>query len=176
MQPEWNLPHGRLLVLPLGAHPELGVLGLIALTPNGANLGVVATNGLYEGYDTYGRYPGHDSATVHKLGPNGAYGWVARLSEFHSGYDTRWVRVYGVIGSSVTLLTTVITYFESNGASGCGQEEQERCSTLSAKYTFETHSSASLFIPSYYALRASTTGALFAATTAWSSIRARSHT
>jgi hypothetical protein len=37
-----------------------GLLGLIVLTPNGANLGVVATNGLFEGY--YGGYP--DDASV----------------------------------------------------------------------------------------------------------------
>jgi hypothetical protein len=34
---------------PLGCDAREGVLGLIVLTPNGANLGVVATNGLYEG-------------------------------------------------------------------------------------------------------------------------------
>src|SRR5260370_12128093 len=132
---------------PMGAHPEAGVLGLIVLTPNGANLGVVATNDLYEGYDTYGGYPQHDLVTIHKLGPNGAYGWVAELGEQHSGYDVRWVQVYGVIGRSVTLLTTVITYFESNEASGCGREGQERCSTLSVKYALETKSSASSFYP-----------------------------
>jgi hypothetical protein len=53
----------------------------------------------------------------------------------------------GVIGRSVTLLTTVTTYFSSGEASGCGTEGQERCSTLSLKYVFETHSSASSFYP-----------------------------
>ena len=123
------------------------MLGLIVLTPNGANLGVVATNDLCEGYDTYGGYPQHDAVTVHRLGPNGAYGWVARLGEDHSGYDVEWVQVYGVIGRSVALLTTVTTYFSSGEASGCGTEGQERCSTLSVKYVFETHSSASSFYP-----------------------------
>ena len=139
-----------------GCHPCAGVLGLIVLTPNGANLAVVATNDLYEGYDTYGGYPQGDnivrpsseaSVTIHKLGPNETYGWVANLREFHSGYDIRWVQVYGVIGRSVRLLTTVITRFESNEASGCGQEGQERCSDLSVKYTFDTHSSANSFYP-----------------------------
>jgi hypothetical protein len=127
--------------------PVLFRIADIQLTPNGENLSVVATNGLYEGYDTYGGYPQDDLVTIHKLGPNGAYGWVAKLSEGHSGYDVRWVQVYGVIGRSVTLLTTVITYFESNEASGCGTEGQERCSTLSVKYAFQTQSSASLFYP-----------------------------
>ena len=78
---------------PQGCHPCAGVLGLIVLTPNGANLGVVATNDLYEGYDTYGGYPGRyrpssdASVTVHKLGPNGTYGWVANLGEVHSGSE-----------------------------------------------------------------------------------------
>ena len=107
-----------------------------------ANLGVVATT-LYEEFETYGRYPQRDTVTLHQLGPNGTYGWVAKLSYFHSGTAYRWVRVYGVIGHSVTLLTAVIRYFERGAASGCGTE----CSKLSAKYAFETHSSASLFYP-----------------------------
>lgn len=44
-------------------------------------------------------------------------------------------------------MTTVITYFARGDASGCGQEGQERCSDLSVKYTFDTHSSASSFYP-----------------------------
>jgi hypothetical protein len=129
------------------ADPSLGVLGLIALTPRGANLGVVATT-LYEGFEPYGGYPQRDSVTIHRLGPNGTYGWVAKLSYAHSGYAYRWVRVYGVIGNSVKILTTVITNFESGDASGCGTEEgQERCSKLSAKYALETQSSASSFYP-----------------------------
>jgi len=55
-----------------------GGLGLIVLTPNGANLGVVATNDLYEWFQTYNRPPQHDSITIRQLGPNGAYGWVAK--------------------------------------------------------------------------------------------------
>ena len=54
------------------------MFGLIVLTPNGANLDVVATNDLYEGYNTYGGYPGHDSVTIHKLGPKETYGWAAQ--------------------------------------------------------------------------------------------------
>jgi hypothetical protein len=37
-----------------GSDPCAGLLGLIVLTPNGANLGVVGTNDLYEGYESYG--------------------------------------------------------------------------------------------------------------------------
>ena len=141
---------------PSQCHPCAGVLGLIVLTPNGAKLGLVATNDLYEGYDTYGGYPQGDnivrpgseaSVSIHKLGPNETYGWVAKLRETHSGYDVRWDQVYGVVGRSVTLLTAVITYFGSGEAAGCGSVGQEFCSDLSVKYAFETHSSASSFYP-----------------------------
>jgi hypothetical protein len=56
---------------PQGSDPAPGILGLIVLTPNGAKLGVVGTNGLFEGYENYGGYPQHDDVTVRKLGPNG---------------------------------------------------------------------------------------------------------
>jgi hypothetical protein len=111
------------------------------LTPNGANLGVVATNDLYQGYESYGGYPEHDTVTVHKLGPNGRYGWVAKLAYSHSGYDYEWIQVYGVIGRSVRLLTSVITHFVSGAVADCGQEGQVCSSDLSVKYTFDTHPS-----------------------------------
>jgi hypothetical protein len=131
---------------PMEADPSLGVLGLIVLTPRGVNLGVVATT-LYEGYEPYGGYPQRDTVSLQQLGPN-TYGWLAKLFYDHSGYEHAWVRVYSVIGRSVTLLTTVTSYFSSGEASGCGTEEgQEHCSTLSVKYAFETHSSASSFYP-----------------------------
>ena len=126
-------------------HAAQGVFGLIVLTPNGANLDVVATNDLYEGFETYGGYPQHDAVTIHKLGPNGAYGWVAKLVDQHSGYDIRWVQVYGVIGNSVESLTAVGSYYSDEGRSGCGPEAH--CTALSVKYAFETHSSASSFYP-----------------------------
>ena len=59
---------------PQGSDPTPGIFGLIVLTPNGANLGVIGTNGLYEEYEAYGGYPQRDTVTVHKLGPNGKYG------------------------------------------------------------------------------------------------------
>jgi hypothetical protein len=126
-------------------HAAQGVFGLIVLTPNGANLDVVATNDLYEGFETYGGYPQHDAVTIHKLGPNGAYGWVAKLVDQHSGYDIRWVQVYGVIGNSVKSLTAVGSCYSDEGRSGCGPEAH--CTALSVKYAFETHSSASSFYP-----------------------------
>jgi hypothetical protein len=127
---------------PQGADPSAGVLGLIVLTPNGANLGVVGTNDLYEGYEPYGGYPGHDTVTVRKLGPNGTYGWLARLRYQHSGEVDEWVQVYGVIGNSVKFLTGFVTYYSYEGA--CPEVP---CSDLSVKYTFDTHSSASSFYP-----------------------------
>ena len=122
---------------PGAGHATSGGLGLIVLTPNGANLGVVATNDLYEGYESYGGYPQHDTVTVHKLGPNGTYGWVAKLGYQHSNEEFEWVQVYGVIGNSVKLLTIFVTHF-SGEFSG---------TTLSVKYTFDTQSSASSFYP-----------------------------
>jgi hypothetical protein len=43
--------------IPAEYHAATGVFGLIVLTPRGAHLGAVATNNLYEGFETYGRYP-----------------------------------------------------------------------------------------------------------------------
>ena len=117
--------------------PAAGLLGLIVLTPNGAKLGVVGTNDLYEGYESYGGYPERDSVTVRKLGPNGTYGWVAKLGYQHGNEEFEWVQVYGVIGNSVKLLTIFVTHF-SGELSG---------TNLSVKYAFETHSSASSFYP-----------------------------
>jgi hypothetical protein len=131
---------------PQGADPSPGLLGLIVLTPNGAKLGVVGTNGLYEGYENYGGYPQHDTVTIHKLGPNGTYGWVARLGYAHSNREHEWVQMYGLISNSVKLLTVFVTQFsEDYGEEIC--QEVGGCSTLSAKYTFDTHSSASSFYP-----------------------------
>jgi hypothetical protein len=121
-----------------------GVLGLIVLTPRGANLGVVATT-LYEGFEKYGRPPRPESVTIHRLGPNGAYGWVAKLVDQHGGRESRWANVYGVIGNSVKSLTAVTSYYSDEGMSGCGPEAH--CTALSVKYAFETHSSASSFYP-----------------------------
>jgi hypothetical protein len=125
-------------------HAAQGVFGLIVLTPRGANLGVVATT-LYEEFETYGGYPQHDSITIHRLGPSGAYGWAAKLGEDHGGYDIRWVQVYGVIGNSVKPLTTITSYYSDEGRSGCGPEAH--CTALSVKHALETHSSASSFYP-----------------------------
>jgi hypothetical protein len=131
---------------PLECDPCNGVLGLIVLTPNGANLRVVATNDLYEEFEAYGRYPDHNSVTVHRLGSNGAYGWVAELGYDHSGVDQRWVQVYHVIGHSVTLLTTIMSYYSNAGA--CDPADAVApCTALSVKYAFETHSSANSFYP-----------------------------
>jgi hypothetical protein len=129
--------------IPAEYHAATGVFGLIVLTPRGAHLGAVATNNLYEGFETYGRYPRPESVTIHRLGPNGAYGWVAELGDQHSNHDIRWARVYGVVGNSVKVLTEVTSYFSEDI---CGDDEA-RCSTLSVKYAFQTQSSASSFYP-----------------------------
>ena len=55
--------------IPAEYHAATGVFGLIVLTPRGAHLGAVATNNLYEGFETYGRYPRPESVTIHRLGP-----------------------------------------------------------------------------------------------------------
>jgi hypothetical protein len=39
---------------------------------------------------------------VHWLGPNGAFGWVARLGEDHGGMEYRWS--FGIVGDAVTPL------------------------------------------------------------------------
>jgi len=53
---------------PLECHACVGVLGLIVLTPNGANLGVVATN-LYASYGHSGLSPEGDSVTLQRDPP-----------------------------------------------------------------------------------------------------------
>ena len=47
-----------------------------------------------------------------------------------------------MVGNSVKFLTGFFTYYSDGGA--CSEVP---CSTLSAKYTFDTHSSASSFYP-----------------------------
>ena len=123
---------------PQASDPAPGILGLIVLTPNGANLGLVGTNDLYEGYMNYGGYPEHDTVTVHKLGPNGRYGWVAKLGYAHSNREYEWVQLYGLIGNSVKLLTAFVTDYSGDNFDR---------TNLSVNYAFETHSSASSFYP-----------------------------
>jgi hypothetical protein len=50
--------------------------------------------------------------------------------------------VYGVVGNSVKFLTAFVTYYSDEG--GCPEVD---CSTLSTKYTFDTHSSVGPFYP-----------------------------
>jgi hypothetical protein len=122
---------------PQTSDPAPGILGLIVLTPNGANLGLVGTNDLYEAYENYGGYPEHDTVTVQKLGPNGRYGWVTKLGYAHSGREYEWVQAYGVIGNSVKLLTIFVTQYSGSGELGD--------TNLSGNYTFDTHSSATFY-------------------------------
>jgi hypothetical protein len=126
--------------IPFGGHAARGILGLIVLTPNGANLGVVATN-LYVPYGSWGLSPERKSVTFERLGPNGTYGWVAKWHEVHTGGDFESAEVYGVIGHSVELLTTITSYWTN------AQSNPVPSTELSAKTVFETHSSASSFYP-----------------------------
>jgi hypothetical protein len=128
-------------------HANNGVMGLIVLTPNGANLGVVATNGLYEEFANYGRYPRHDLITVRQLGPNEAYGWVTAEYVWisgHGGPEVRGVGVYGVIGNAVKGLTWITSYYSDRGEANYLREKE---TTLSVKYALDQHSSASSFYP-----------------------------
>jgi hypothetical protein len=51
-----------------------------------------------------------------------------------------------VIGHSVERLTTITTFFSNDGICGTA-EGQPRCTVLSVKYTFDTHSSTNLLYP-----------------------------
>jgi hypothetical protein len=126
-------------------HPTSGGLGLIVLTPNGANLGVVATNDFYDWLLNYNRGIRPDTVTLHLLGPDGAYGWIAKSDEDHSGYELRWATLYGVIGNSVKPLTTITSYYSDRGRGG--EWPKGGPTTLSVKYAFDRHSSASSFYP-----------------------------
>jgi hypothetical protein len=129
---------------PQECHGCPGVLGLIVLTPNGANLGVVATS-LHEEFQHSGLPPQRNSVTIQRLGPNGAYGWVAKSGDVHFGSVFESAEVYGVIGEFVKLLTTVTSYYSN--ATGAGAEGPKSLYTIAAKFRFERHSSASSFYP-----------------------------
>jgi hypothetical protein len=134
------------------------MLGLIVLTPNGANLGVVATN-LYEQCGVNGRFPDRDLVTFHRLGPNGAYGWVAKSQDEHTGTEIEVSVVYGVIGDSVKPLTTITSYLSNSGGYGirpdlfqlqrafAGSGASYPLTAISADVVFETYSSARPFYP-----------------------------
>ena len=127
---------------PLECHACVGVLGLIVLRPNGANLGVVATN-LYASYGHSGLSPEGDSVTLQRLGPNGAYGWVASSGDVHGGGEIQLAEVYGVIGNTVKLLTTITSSCsDKTGAGAVGP-----LTDISTNFVFDTHPSASSFYP-----------------------------
>jgi hypothetical protein len=127
---------------PNGSHAASGVLGLIVLTPNGANLGVVATN-LYAPYGSWGLSPERESVTFQRLGPNEAYGWVARSGDVHTGAEIQLAEVYGVIGKTVKLLTTITSSCsDKTGAGAAGP-----LTDISTNFVFDTHSSASSLYP-----------------------------
>jgi hypothetical protein len=125
--------------LPRG-HGGSGALGLIVLMPNGPNLGVVAIN-LYAPYGSWGLSPERDSVTFERIAPNGAYGWIAKWHEVHTGDDFESAEVYGVIGHSVELLTTITSYWTN------AERAPSPPTEVSAKIVFDTHSNASSFYP-----------------------------
>jgi hypothetical protein len=96
-------------------------------------------------FQTYNRPPNHNAITIHRLGPNRVYGWIAKSDENHSGREYRWAKVYDVIGNSVKPLTTITSYYSNEGMNGCGPEAH--CTALSVKYAFETQSSVGPFYP-----------------------------
>jgi hypothetical protein len=59
---------------PVDCHACRGVLGLIVLSENGTQFGIVAKNSFYEDFGTYGSLPPVDSFTLRELRPNGSYG------------------------------------------------------------------------------------------------------
>jgi hypothetical protein len=93
-----------------------------------------ATNDLYEWFQNYNRPPNHNAITIQRLGPNGAYGWIAKSDENHGGLEYRGATVHGVIGHSVKPLTTITSYYSNAGLS-CGPPAPP-CTTLSVKYAF----------------------------------------
>ena len=125
-----------------GSHADSGALGLIVLVPNGANLGVVATK-LYASYGQWGASPERESVTFQHLGPKGTYGWVVKSGDVHTGGEYELVQVYGVIGASVKLLTTITSYSANKTGAGAVGPLTE----ISAKFMFETNSFTSLFFP-----------------------------
>ena len=121
---------------------------------------------------TYGGYPQHDTVTVHKLGPNGRYGWVAKLGYAHSNQEYEWVQVYGVIGNSVKLLALFETHFSEDYG-------EETCQEVGGAAPFQLNTPSirihpqAPFIRSSCGSRAFRRVALSVATTAWSSMTNR---
>src|SRR3954452_4633811 len=120
-------------------------MGLIVLAPNGRTLGVVATNSLYEDFETYGRAPDRNSLSVRLLGPNDSYGWVAHFREDHSGEEARWSTVYGVMGNSVKPLATFISHHHNPMA--CQDEGSKVCTNLFSTMQFDKSASGHRFYP-----------------------------
>lgn len=101
---------------PQESHVSSGVLGLIVLSENGAQLDVVATNGLYEDFGSFGSVPPVTSFTIHELGPNGSYGWIIQDKEFGNGEEVDFNQLYAVIGDTITSIGSIPARFTDSEA------------------------------------------------------------
>ncbi len=105
---------------PEESHPDTGILGLIVLSASGAQLGIIATNSLYEDFGSFGTVPPADSFTVHELGPNASYGWVIQDEHGDHGEEFDTNNLYAVVGETVTSIGSIPSRDYANGAgSGC---------------------------------------------------------
>jgi hypothetical protein len=131
---------------PEESHAAPGALGLIVLTPNGPHLGIVASNSLYEDFGHWGMAVDRTSVAIRQLGSKGSYGWVMNSSKVHFGTASDFAGIYGVIGDTVSLLTTLVTHYDDSGSGACG-DERRRCTELAVNYVFEPSATQSDFYP-----------------------------
>ena len=124
-------------------HSASGVLGLLVLSEDGAQLGVVATNNLYEDFGSFGTVPPVESLTVRELGPNGSYGWVIRLNEFGMGEEFDTNVLYAVIGDTATSIGSIPAHDYQNAATYCGN----RCSNYSVELLIDSTAKNARFYP-----------------------------
>ena len=125
-------------------HSASGVLGLIVLMQNGAQLGVVATNSLYEDFGSFGKVPPMNSFAVHELGPNESYGWIIQENEFGAGEEVDFNNLYAVFGDTIASIGSIPSRdIRENGATGCG----DQCSDYSIELLVDSTAQNATFYP-----------------------------
>jgi hypothetical protein len=126
---------------PVLCHGCSGAMGLFVLSEAGSTLGIVAKNGLYEDFGSWGAVPDADQLAVRQLGAGGSYGWIISTGETHSGTTTGYYNLYGVVGDAIVSLGTIPAHFDDQGS--C----DKRCSDYSFELIVDASSGDQLFYP-----------------------------
>jgi hypothetical protein len=129
---------------PVTCHACRGVLGLIVLSENGTQLGLVAKNNFYEDFGTYGSLPPVESFTLRELGPNGSYGWVIHSGGAHGGKEYDFNDLYGVFGDTITAIGSIPSHFAKTVGSDC---DGKLCTDFSIKLLIDSTVPIAPFYP-----------------------------